>query len=319
MTRTISLLLIVFTVNQVSADFIVLIGQADRKIFGRVVESDGTTIMFDERILDPTTAASVSASVPAYRRLEVDRDSVKLLVRNIDPTRLESMSPANLTAYLEYAEELVPQKVDVEARELAIRLLLICAYWAPRTNADDDVKQSALLNLQSLSRSRNEALKFQRVLDLETGLSILPPASRQPAASQMDIFNQKLLNVVQALRREDYQSAKAELNSPEMQQVLDGQSGLINRAQLLQVARSQKISDFDRRMLLKIEIALLAGKPLSAEVAMPQPDWANQSNSYAIESDYFPAIESVTEFDPRRPEFRRGQWRHAKDDFGAIR
>jgi len=310
MMRTISLVLIVFTIDACPADVLVLTDQPERKIYGRWIDSNDTKVTFDERI----SVSTAEATQPTFQRLEVDRHRIKVLVRNIDESRLQSLSLGDLKSYRDYAEELVPQKADLEARELAIRLLLICAYWAPLTNEGLNLKHSALRNLQTLARDADEADKFKRLLDLENRVRRFAAESRPTAPEIFPGRNQRVMKIVQAIRRGDFRTAQTELESPEADEDWKAWKEILDRERLLQITKSQNVNQHDLRILLAIEIGILEGKATpEISVSMAEPDWEVEAKSMPIPDDYFPSLETATEFDPREAAFRDGKWQIPND------
>ncbi len=134
-----------------SADILWLVGE-DNPTFGRVVHrQDNGELLFKVRGEQATYSEQAFAA-----------EKIETLIVNVEVPRLEQLDPAKLKQYRDYAEELAPQKLDPDARDLAIRLLLITAAGANRQN-DAGLVESALAGLPDLARNASEREAFERL------------------------------------------------------------------------------------------------------------------------------------------------------------
>lgn len=247
----------------------------------------------------------------AYSEQTFPAESIETLVVNIDVLRLERLDPTNLKPYREYAEELAGQKLDPEARDLAIRLYLITAAGAYRRN-DPGLVDSALTGLPELARNEQEREAFARLLTLyernpgaeSTRLAI---KNQERVPSTDDQAREQLLQAVRLIRREDNASAVKILSSRDVLAELENWSDVISVKDLRAMTGSTRLSLPQLRTLLTLEIALQDSKTRPQRPGQSR-DWSEQAQQPMSEWTQLPSFDNVTEFDPEKSIFRNGQW-----------
>jgi hypothetical protein len=249
----------------------------------------------------------------AYSEQTFARDEIALLVVNIDVPRLESLDPSRLHQYRDYAEELAGQKIDPEARDLAIRLYLIAAAGAHGRN-EPDLVESALNGLPELARNELEHEEFARLQLLHartprkestaTGQSVI---KQEPATSTDDRARQQLLQAIRLIRRENNAAALKILSLPDVQAELKKWSELVSAGDVRAMTNSVRLTLPQLRNLLTLEMALQNGEDQPSH-ASPSPGWSEQAQEPMRDWTRLPTFANVTEFDPARSIFRGGQW-----------
>jgi hypothetical protein len=89
----------------------------------------------------------------AIRRAEIQN-----ITQDVKPERLKALKPDDPKSYFDYAQELAPKKKDPEARDTALRLLLIAAHLDA-----DKYGYKALTEMSKLARTPEEARAFRAV------------------------------------------------------------------------------------------------------------------------------------------------------------
>ncbi len=107
---------------------------------------------------------------------EYPKADVVMVLRPIDPRRLEALQPGSPKSYRDYAEELADKREDPEARETALRLYLIAAYLAP-----DELGRSGLIGMSALAETAEEERAYRAMaflLDPKHDRNLLRPSSK---------------------------------------------------------------------------------------------------------------------------------------------
>ena len=143
-------------------------------------------------------------------KTSLSRDQIEAFVANINANRLAQLEPSRPDLYRDYAEELSVQKNDPAAKSLAQRLYLLAAANASHPSFADgtrdvELQRSALLGLTSLADTATERRRievFRFLVDRDSAGNGLLVASEAPESQRTNSQNQRMLELVQAIRRE---------------------------------------------------------------------------------------------------------------------
>lgn len=127
----------------------------------------------------------------------IPRAEAKVVTRAVRPERLAALKPADPTAYVQYAGELATQADDPEARETAVRLLVIAAHLDPAR-----LGRPSLLAASELSRKPAEAKAFRAAAYLLDPLHDEATLQAPPVeATAGDVSRAAFLKALGLLRR----------------------------------------------------------------------------------------------------------------------
>jgi len=271
-------------------------------LFGQIENQDAQTVRFR---LHPELGGDLKVFA---------REDVLALVVNIDSERLERLDLRNLTDYRDYAEELSSQSIDLQARDLAIRLFLIVGYWSNRLKADSNavaLRESALRNLQNLARSEKERIGFEKLAFL---YQVVPqwPSQNPPETTLVDLDESRrsnLLRLLVAIRTENLILARQLLRQPEIGQDWKRTVMICSWGELNRIIEEDGPSSLQREELLKLEVEILTGQKLIR--GRQRPDvWSVQAQNRDDRAELIPSFSNVTEFDPQQALYRGGRWTH---------
>ena len=295
-----AILALVFPASLANADLLVWNDSGThRHYFGNVVKHSEQGVLFRSR--GPATTENVW----------FPRNEIVTLVVNINDVRLSRLSIDNLNAYRNYAEELAEQRADGQARDLAIRLFLIVAYWAdqePKTQGYPELRDSSIRNLIPLARTEVEHRAFQKLAFLHD-LKVIQTAETS-AGNRLVVdeeMKQQLLGLVKAVRTSDRERAIELTSRDAIKKSWSRWSGLCNWDDLGRVIKSDGPSAIQLERLLQIEAELLTNQAALHPTNRLQ-SWAVQSADYDARTELLPTFSNVTEFDPRQAVFQNGQW-----------
>ena len=281
------------------ADTIWLRGQT-QPICGRFIDADDVKIVFRYHAKsnrDRRTSGTV----------DIDRAEIELMIRNIRPDQLSSLSPDDPDSYRLLAEELSSQLQDWEARDLAVRLYLIAA-----TNSTDEKQLSALNGMINLARdeAEREEFKILRFLVSRSGAS-LPEFNKDKQMAKLTASTRaRVLDAVQAIRRGQGSRALQIINQADVQSALTTWEHVCTLSELNRMARANRPPMAGLVKLMEIERQLVLVKQGIRPESNPffeDASWAGQSAESAIPLT-LPRLNSVTEFDPSRSVYFEGQW-----------
>lgn len=137
------------------------------RVVGYLVGEDDRTITV-RRVLDGEEVTQSFAKA-----------DLLVVLRPVDPGRLEALDPAEPRGYRDYAEELAEKRDDPEARELARRLFHIAADLAP-----EELARGCLLGLAGLAESPAEERRCRALaylLDPRHDRAVLAPTAAAPS------------------------------------------------------------------------------------------------------------------------------------------
>jgi hypothetical protein len=269
------------------ADTLWFEGQQD-PIYGIVESTAGGKVQF-QRTSDGST----------FERIEIDSEKVRLMVKNFDSVRLESLEPGNWNAWHEYAEELFVQRKDPVAHHLAMRLWVVVL----GNSQDAQQREAALSNLVGLARSNEERRKLQQLQYLETGkrVTVVNPEAKEtmPAMDQRKSAAMRIKSVRNG-------QGTIDTNDEDLKRVVSYFEGTCSWQELIQISRSNRIGNRSLRLLVELELALLSGDKNG--VADQYVEWHALAVRVGSSTLKLPTVSNVTEFDPLATKFENGKW-----------
>ncbi len=296
------LLMIVATCSStLSADVIWIKGESN-PIFGLIEEVKTDSIVM--RVVKTNTSEIEFGTGQTFLKSNIDQ-----WIANVDPTRLEKLSPENIVEYRNYAEELASQKLDPVASNLARRLYLIAA-------TDESLQTSSLAGLHSLASSQDEKTRIemlQFMLRPTKSLGKLGEANpKKPRRSDEELA--LTLELVQSIRRQKSDIAISLLRNPENRQAFAAWDQHCSIEELDQIASANQPSKSQLSKLLRIELDVirmqngdLVDEPENARVVdqLGWGDWAVRTSSLP---SVVPGLDNISEFDSRESIYRNGIW-----------
>lgn len=166
------------------------------------------------------------------KRLDIPRSKVSSLVRAVDDARLANLKPGNWADYFQYAQELMTQSVDPEARDTALRLFHICVYQDPKKYA-----YTGLLRMASLGRTPQEKKAFRAMAYLLDQLH--DKGTLRMTDSADDAARRNFLGALVLLRRGKTKEAKELAQKPGVKKYFDSIPGLMSYEQFLKICDEQ--------------------------------------------------------------------------------
>ncbi len=302
--RTIGLLLLLHGglvgTGPAHADAIYLKG--GQTVFGRVVSQRDDAIIFDQRVGRTTE----------YRNRTILKSEILQVVVNIQPARLEALTPDRPREYRDLAEELAPQKLDPEAQDLALRLYLIAAYLG-----DAGLRRDALRGMIRLARSPQEEMRIRGLANVvASGESWLthPPEPAQPTAEaeiQRSRDRKRLKDALVALRTGKRADAAFVIGQEWVPAALRPYASICTWRQLREWSSEPELQVEWLARTLELELALdetvVSGFARSSNSA----DWSQLVNQDSLLTTP-PGWANVLEFDPAENVYRSGSWSRAR-------
>lgn len=271
-------------------------------LFGRVLEQQPETVIFDQRI---------DAGTTDYRRKIIRRSDITAIVTNIDPVRLEETDPGNPASYRDLAEELLPQHRDPEARDLAIRLFLLAAKYG-----DAELRPGCFSGLIALARSPEEEKRFRALAFVHLGDRArwhVPESRSTRQAEDTAVSKQQqeqLLDAITLLRRGQRQEAAIRIGQEWARNAIAPFDDICSWQELQQWCSEPELKTEWLARVLELEIAL--GNPArhsnpADHRGSSSTDWsqlAAQSKGGLAPVDF----SNVAEFDLDQNVFHAGKW-----------
>ena len=241
--------------------------------------------------------------------LRVKDSEIRELVINFDVPRLERLSPNKPDEYRDYAEELVAQREDPIARELAIRLFLIAASSAENEH-DSSLVESALSGLPELARTQSEQQAFEVLIYLYTPKDHIPVArsqtDRDPGGlKESGVGRGKLLQAIRYIRQEKPAKATEILLETAVSAELKRWDSICSVTEINQMLTAKPTLE-QLAKLFALEMALRNREAPKRD--QTTTGWAEQARLRAKGWTRLPTFDSVTEFDPRKSVYRDGEW-----------
>lgn len=292
------------TIQSVSADWIWMRGQSQPRS-GLILERSADGIQFI-----PHRGATVEPAEPET----IAGDQIVRMIATIDQGRLSELNLAQGMDYLEMGDELALAP-DPAAKELAIRLYVLAA-----ANSQGPSRLRAIRSMLSLARNDEEKQRCRMLLAFwgdpatsTAGWSLKPKESAAAELTDGQATLADLHNVLELLRREDFEAAKAAMAAqPTLQQRADQFSPQFDWQTLQQWSAQSYLLTIDLYQLLgwQREIESRLG---NSERAVYADDWSHTAKQPWRPRRPVPTLETLTEFDPRATQFHRGQWTIPKD------
>jgi hypothetical protein len=286
--------------SQTAGGVTIVLKGSDKPIYGFIVKEEPTQILIRQ----------VTSS--GFRVVSVQRKDIEFINNPHDIDRLVALSPDQPEAYRRYAEELVEQKVDPEARELSTRLFLLAAYWD-----GERLGRSCLLGLADLAftveqKERCRALAY--LLDPGHDRSLLQDVVERPSSLAPDSNQTALRTLLEALERGRMRQAQGIAKRSNPAVLLASYQQFLTTEELelaLATPESGEFSKVLRTRLLRLRYEVLArdlgsrkrlgGRPTRKwHIGLLNPE--NQEPVRAL------TLEAITPYDPRQCLYRDGKW-----------
>lgn len=285
------LLAMVFAIqHRACADTLWRVGESS-PIFGIIKSSNDQSIVFDQ-----------TSDGKTFETVTLARNAISSTIVNYDSERLSSLVGGDWKPWGEYAEELISQKQDPVARNLAMRLLVIIA----GNSKNSRQRQSALNDLIALAEDDSQREKLLMLRYLETGQkqpakdsaqqAPLPGAGDRAAAAKM----------VQLIRRGG--SVNRQLTSEQIKKTVSAFEHVCTWQELVQISKSNRIDDQELKRLVALEYELRAADS-KANVRSDGGSWHLQASRVIADTVTLPTIKTATGFDPEETRFVDGQWK----------
>ena len=294
-------LCLLLTLPQFTIADVVWIKGEDQPTFGRIISKNETGIRFQVYLQDkPTNVVNLKLG------------SIVQVIKNFDETRLETLSPEDVAAYRGYAEELIPQKQDPVARQLAQRLLLIAAF-----HSDGSFRVICLKHMIELTESTTERNRLAMLLKVYSPNEKMQ--IEEAKASSVEIRGSvsdqiAMLSLLRNIRQGKTSAARTALNSVKSKRIIEKWAAQISYDELSTISRANRISKSQLAKLLQVELAILkvaasedknAGQTSNTET---KSSWIDDAVEVTRAIPEIPNLETVTVFNPKHSVYRDGQW-----------
>ena len=277
--------------------------KSGEELRGFLIRQDDNQVILDEVRSDGTKAR---------RRLE--RSEIALIVVTVSADDLATLQHDEPASYRDLAEELAVKRKDPDAHHAALRLYLIAAFLEPET-----LGRSSLLGMVSLARNPAEERRFRAMLflldpDADPAILKEPDRFRPSDREQIDIQN-RLLAALRALRRGSKSEALRIAQRPEVKQHLQRYVDILEHHELVTACtpgtNRRKLTPLILQKVIKLELAILfpaSSSPAASKVKSAGNSWSHLFKRTAPSPTLPLRLESLTEFDPRKSQFRNGAW-----------
>ena len=278
--------------KNVSADMLWLI-ERDQPVSGMVVEANEVSIRFRYTVND------------VEKLIDVDRKDIREMVITLDQERLASLSPQNVTMYLNYAEELAGFSSDAYAIAAARQMALIAARLSTGTQ-----RSSAFRLLVSLCEGE-EKRNVERLAYLYD--PTIPLREEEAASSEAidTTAGETLLEIVRLIRRDRASDAIELLKQDRIAKVIEPllkvHQATCSLGELRMAANAETLTVAHLAKLLKLEHALVSDSVVNTENANSE-SWFEASSRVIESNKILPEFENVLDIDPRLSIFRNGIW-----------
>jgi hypothetical protein len=273
-----------------SADVVWLVGEKD-PIYGIVESSDANTIRFRQ-----------TRDGKKYESVSFDRKSIESVVTNFDALRLAALLPEDWRPWCEYSEELISQKQDPVAHNLAMRLLVIVV----GNSSDANQRDAALSDLISLARNADELKRLTQLRYLETG--VRPAVQTEAPTTNLKGSNERdaAIELVRAIRNgKDVSELTLDAK---LKQTVDSYADVCSWQELVQISKSNRIGEQQLRQLVALEFRLRSDETAIASQEARKVPWHLLASRTEKSLLSFPTIGNVTEFNPNETRFVDGKW-----------
>ncbi len=225
--------------------------------------------------------------------------SIKSYLETIDTARLQRLSPNELAAYRNYAEELSTLKTDNYAQDTAKRLFLICLCGSSGRNPNQPLAQSAAKNLIRLVDSANDYEQYLKLGKLYAGELTLETRGSEHSLPPETIDS--LTRLLRMVRQEKFAAANLLLAKLDIQsagdQVPPGMDQLVRS-----LVRRRRLSEPALKSILELEFKLRFGRQIANDNAAAV-GFLNPAQQL-----HFPRIDEISPFDLTATIFRNRNW-----------
>ena len=279
-----------------AAAAIVFLKGSDQPIAGIIQLQDEHHIVIRQQLPDGQS-----------RTRDILRADIEDVIITVSTPRLESLSPANPSAYRDYAEELAEKRRDPEAAAVSLRLYLIAAYLEP-----ESLGRSSLLGMLNLANSPAEQRKFRVMaflLDPQHDKRILrEPGQSAPVADAADDESATMLiAALRAARRGDRRTLMNMLKRPSFREALQRWPEGLSHDEFMGLPEDLPAETLAR--LLQLELSLSRQtRSVGPEEEKHAASWSRIVQQEGIAPIPSLTLETLTPYDPRDCMFRNGQW-----------
>lgn len=255
--KTILFLAIVVLIHSqiLHADMLVLSDQS-KPVFG----------MFDSNETGTSDEIRFFVFDAAQNRFELrrfNRSKVQLAVPTVNQEQLVQLSVLRLREMYDFAEELASHRKDPVAQMIARRLVLVCIHCGSEAAGNEKVVALAARTLVGLARSDAEREQFERIAFVYSGAR---PQRRdsdstksQKETGDNEAVKKTVLQIVQALRREDYSLANRLVESEPGKRVEQNGEWTDFHAEVKKTIQQQELVLDLKRKLIAMELELRFG------------------------------------------------------------
>ena len=275
-----------------TADLLWLVGQ-EEPVSGVLVEENEVSVRFRYTIND------------VEKLVDVERSKIKELVVTLDQQRLATLSPQDVTMYLDYAEELAGFSKDRYAIETAQHMALIAA----RLSVGQQ-RSSAFRLLISLCDG-DDKRNVERLAFLYDPAMALPKTGVTADETIDATAKETLIELIRMIRRGQGEDAIELAEQERIIQLVEPLCKLhattCNLGELRVAANAERLTIAQLAKLLQLEHALLSENPTPARNESSQ-SWFAASSEVVESNQMLPEFENVLGIDTRQSIFRDGVW-----------
>ena len=275
-----------------SADLLWVVGQ-EQPVSGIVLEGTEESVRFRCMIEG------------VEKQIDVERKQIRELVITLDQKRLSTLSPQNVTLYLDYAEELAGFSSDSYAIATARQMALIAARLSTGTQ-----RSSAFRLLISLCEGEDRQ-NVERLAYLYDPTATLRENSKPETEAIDQEAGETLLEIVRMIRRGQASDASKLLEQDRISTVVEPllkiHKDTCSSGELRVAANAATLNMTQLAKLLQLEHAL-ADDAVIAAASADDESWFEASSKVIESNKILPEFENVLEIDPRLSIFRNGTW-----------
>ncbi len=231
---------------------------------------------------------------------EIPRSEVNTFLRTIDLKKLEMLDPQSPNSYRELVEDLARFPHDPHARELARRLSLIGL-----TLADHNLRRDFHLSLQE-SFDQADRKRLDEIVEASLERVQGEKGALPFTATQTDV--DQLLKLVQAIRRESWETAGQLLENSRVRQTHENWLQIITWLEIETAFEMRQISRIVLLKLLKLEFELASARTPLAVARPANLDWQACGAAEFRGNAELPTIKREFGIDPQQSVFRSGAW-----------
>ena len=261
-------------------------------VFGIIKSSNEQSIVLEQ-----------TSDGKTFETITIARNAINSTIVNYDSVRLSSLVHGDWKPWHEYAEELISQKQDPVARNVAMRLLVIIA----GNSKNSRQRQAALNDLVALAEDDRQREKLLVLRYLETGQQKQSAADSAPKAPLPGAGDRDAAaKMVQLIRRGG--SVNRQLASEQIKKTVSAFEHVCTWQELLQIANANRIDDQALKRLVALEYELRVADS-NADVRSGGGSWHLQASRVIADTFTLPTIKSATGIDPEATRFVDGQWK----------